>query len=540
MTPGLSGSDAGKVASLSSEEADCRHKENFQSFFDNEQGAENQQTDVATPQPRIMPEAAAFRTSNPPDAISKAKPEQPGRDMEGAPTQHDRSSDEPLQNIKKEARFASLDGQETSLISIRPDNLHSQPTPEIDMVEVPLQTNTMRQTEDDKDARLRPHNLETMRYHDGDEAQNTVLQGPVVLPQMMQDYQPQKQEFAGSRSKNTRLQIEAMTQESGRQGSNMPAQQEVTHGSRLSLPAQGLTPNSPPPAGLTTPLQDAHEKISVVTALDKTVPDQTATSGASPKGPPDERVVGNFVPPRATSTPLSMPQPVMKLSEPVRIVSEAGDNLPPSIPEISRPVQAPMQGADKVVLPQMVLPPAPVTPVSGLAEVASLQGQTKAPLMRDLSEGVEWPLGVTQVQSSMSANGAVGMPTINVARQVAHQFLTAASANAQGTVDIQLNPESLGRVRINMTMADGAMIMNIQADRMETLDLMRRNIDQLAQEFRMIGYDNISFSFGQNAKQGQHPEPVSLNEKSEPIDTKIFQPSLPVIGQSLSGLDIRV
>ncbi len=40
------------------------------------------------------------------------------------------------------------------------------------------------------------------------------------------------------------------------------------------------------------------------------------------------------------------------------------------------------------------------------------------------------------------------------------------------------------------------------ADRPETLELMRRHIDILAQEFRDIGYGSAEFSFGQG---GQRP-----------------------------------
>ena len=39
------------------------------------------------------------------------------------------------------------------------------------------------------------------------------------------------------------------------------------------------------------------------------------------------------------------------------------------------------------------------------------------------------------------------------------------------------------------------------ADRPETLDLMRRHIDILAQEFHEIGYGTAEFAFGQNAAE---------------------------------------
>ncbi|MDG1128586.1 MAG: flagellar hook-length control protein FliK [Paracoccaceae bacterium] len=96
----------------------------------------------------------------------------------------------------------------------------------------------------------------------------------------------------------------------------------------------------------------------------------------------------------------------------------------------------------------------------------------------------------------------VAMPRIDLPRHVAQQVADVATRAADGPVDLHLNPEELGKVRISMAMADGGITVTIQAERPDTLDLMRRHIDQLAQEFRHLGYGLISFSFGQQ-NQGQ-------------------------------------
>ncbi|SFO14695.1 hook-length control protein FliK [Roseovarius lutimaris] len=75
----------------------------------------------------------------------------------------------------------------------------------------------------------------------------------------------------------------------------------------------------------------------------------------------------------------------------------------------------------------------------------------------------------------------------------------AASAQRGGTdrpVDIVLNPAELGRVRLSLSSTDGVMSVTVIAERPETLDLMRRHIDMLAQEFLSIGYGKAQFSFG--------------------------------------------
>ncbi len=72
-------------------------------------------------------------------------------------------------------------------------------------------------------------------------------------------------------------------------------------------------------------------------------------------------------------------------------------------------------------------------------------------------------------------------------------------------MELVLSPAELGRVRISMMGGDGAMTVHVMADRPETLDLMRRHIDILAQEFHDIGYGTAEFAFGQNAADQGNP-----------------------------------
>ena len=82
-------------------------------------------------------------------------------------------------------------------------------------------------------------------------------------------------------------------------------------------------------------------------------------------------------------------------------------------------------------------------------------------------------------------------------RHVIQQVAQAAVQIADRPIELRLDPEELGRVRLVMTMKDNnAIAVSIHAERPETLDLMRRNINELTQEFRDLGYGNSEFSFG--------------------------------------------
>ncbi|MDQ7070636.1 MAG: flagellar hook-length control protein FliK [Rhodobacterales bacterium] len=133
-----------------------------------------------------------------------------------------------------------------------------------------------------------------------------------------------------------------------------------------------------------------------------------------------------------------------------------------------------------------------------------------------------------------------------IPRQVAAQLADIAQRIAGKSVQLSLNPEELGRVKLSLTPAETGMVVTVVAERGETLDLMRRNIDILAQEFRAIGYDDISFSFGQQNSDsaGHSPDdtgdpPFSAAKTDGPMvadQQKPYQISL----SPTDGIDIRV
>ncbi|MFD1160353.1 flagellar hook-length control protein FliK [Roseovarius aestuarii] len=91
-------------------------------------------------------------------------------------------------------------------------------------------------------------------------------------------------------------------------------------------------------------------------------------------------------------------------------------------------------------------------------------------------------------------------------RNIAIQLAQAMrQAGMDRPMELTLNPAELGRVRISMQAVDGAMTVHVLADRPDTLDLMRRHIDILAQEFHEIGYGQADFAFGQSAPDGDGP-----------------------------------
>ncbi|KZY47402.1 hypothetical protein A3731_08105 [Roseovarius sp. HI0049] len=86
------------------------------------------------------------------------------------------------------------------------------------------------------------------------------------------------------------------------------------------------------------------------------------------------------------------------------------------------------------------------------------------------------------------------------------QVSAAIRGSTEGSFDIHLNPAELGKVRISLTPSDTGIMVSVLTDRPETLDLLRRHVDLLAQDFRDIGYESASFSFGGGEQDGPRSE----------------------------------
>jgi flagellar hook-length control protein FliK len=92
------------------------------------------------------------------------------------------------------------------------------------------------------------------------------------------------------------------------------------------------------------------------------------------------------------------------------------------------------------------------------------------------------------------------MPRFEAPRHVTAQVAEAARMLSNGPVELALSPEELGRVKMTLSATEGGMTLVVTAERPETLDLLRRNIDLLAQDFREMGYESLEFSFGQERR----------------------------------------
>ena len=140
---------------------------------------------------------------------------------------------------------------------------------------------------------------------------------------------------------------------------------------------------------------------------------------------------------------------------------------------------------------------------------------------------------------------ATAVPKIETfARPVIHQLTQAAKSIGDGTVEVRLAPEELGRIRLAINPGETQVAVHITAERPETADLLRRNIELFTQSLRQEGFSsNLSFSFGgsgsdqPNGENDRNPKRF-LGEKapSETAAAAITSRQVLTPGQ----LDIRI
>jgi flagellar hook-length control protein FliK len=192
---------------------------------------------------------------------------------------------------------------------------------------------------------------------------------------------------------------------------------------------------------------------------------------------------------------------------------------------------------------------------SALREAAA-KGPAVQPQMAETTAGglpdadLSLPLAVADVATRPAIEVSAALPPAlpglsadQTGSSVAQQLVAAVLSSGEGGFEIQLSPEELGRVTLSLQVTDDSVVLSIQADRQDTLDLMRRNTDILLREFREAGFASLSFAFGQGSAEGR---PARVPAHAGPLQDRVAAasaaPSPAAAGRAPSSnrLDLRL
>ncbi len=137
-------------------------------------------------------------------------------------------------------------------------------------------------------------------------------------------------------------------------------------------------------------------------------------------------------------------------------------------------------------------------------------------------------------------SGTVFKPSPSVALQISARVVEAVPAATEGPVEIILDPEELGKLRMQITRSETGWTLHVNIERPETLDFMRRHIETLQKDLVSVGYESLNLQLGggqngrasaqEHLKRAEGPS-IALDEgQSQNMATLVIN----------DGLDIRV
>ncbi|MDW3223551.1 MAG: flagellar hook-length control protein FliK [Paracoccaceae bacterium] len=199
-------------------------------------------------------------------------------------------------------------------------------------------------------------------------------------------------------------------------------------------------------------------------------------------------------------------------------------------PKAAMAFQAPLT-APSITSPQNVMPLSVQKEALGLDTALTAVGDAEAPVAWDARASAP-PATLAQTIARPDTPAMIGRQMAEILQRMPDR-----------PVELMLNPEELGRVRMSISAGDAGITVSVLAERPETLDLMRRHIDQLAREFQALGYANINFAFNEGqsdqSAQGKESPPDGNGSKHSVPDTAVEAVD-PIRLVASSGVDLRL
>lgn len=277
----------------------------------------------------------------------------------------------------------------------------------------------------------------------------------------------------------------------------LSAQYIMTAAAPVGMDANVPTPNSEKGFGMSLPVQHVTEDLLVTGSATSATPVQTylvAAEGALSAMRQDAKVVPELTERdmRSATTP------------------KGGDGS-----AIPTPVSSPGVVYPAIALTAQSTPQTPFQTAASRASVEQLPSE-----LNTLREGAT--IGPSGVQPSV-APLAISPQLSGSApvQQVLTQISVAEDKSPNGMIEVRLDPEELGKVRISFIAREGGMIVSVFAERPETLDLLRRHSDELQSGLNDMDFEgaNLEFSQERPALSGE-----TEDETDADLDLPLTQP----------------
>lgn len=314
-------------------------------------------------------------------------------------------------------------------------------------------------------------------------------------------------------------------------------------------PSAVLPPDSAVPMQIVAPVARAARADQVILAAPETVPSETVPPEASPPEtlPSQMTQVVKVLPilPRMTAATLAESMFRTQID-----AQDVAQSAPIASPVSAKPPLAPTHAVAVVLggeilatdpLDTIPTPPLPQLQIiktvqdkagrstsdvavdtettdAGMRANAVVAADFVQTLIQDVGGDGQPIPAKSEVAPLQSAQTPVAAPLPHLPTTPAHlaaQILPHSHAAKTGPIEVLLNPAELGHLRFEIHQKGEHVQVVLTAERPETLDLLRRNGDQLALEFRNAGFSGASLSFGQWGRSSDGQPPASFIASAE-------------------------
>lgn len=249
---------------------------------------------------------------------------------------------------------------------------------------------------------------------------------------------------------------------------------------------------------------------------------------------------------------LAAGQPAPLKANQTAVPYPSGAKVFDDVPEVSAEVAKAASPDVRTATAQIVSAPQPAPAAASVSQSWQTGGMNVALAEPDALSHALGMTGESPGLTQLLAEATFGTPAGHrpeMPRMIAAQIAEAFAAKGEQKVEVSLNPQELGQVKMRVVTSETGITMIIQTERPETGDLMRRHINELAEEFRRMGYENISFEFsggqtggGQSGEneQGSSAQADGMSETQTSGGNTAATPATQNLRLGSAGVDMRV
>lgn len=138
--------------------------------------------------------------------------------------------------------------------------------------------------------------------------------------------------------------------------------------------------------------------------------------------------------------------------------------------------------------------------------------------------------------------GANARAQAELARETAQQIGAQVVTLGKGRFELSLAPAELGKVEMWLQDSDNRLTLTVNAERPETMDLIRRHIALLEQELRGLGFGSLSLQMGADGAPGSQGGQNPQQDSTIKADAAISESPQRAAPSSVAGdhLDLRL